>query len=174
MSSYPIETSARNLPDFGRKLIPRQLYWYYNGYEIWWYAWCFIDMFSPTFIVVLEAGVPPAHFWQMRLEKKNHFYTKICWKWDVPIFIQKPHILSKFKNFTSDSKIVKLSWKQISELKFLSAWWNWAYFCASFRKFWKYDPCLYQFLHWIRGHCYTRRLILQPISVACPKKDLCT
>ena len=25
MSSYPIETSARNLPDFSRKLIPRQL-----------------------------------------------------------------------------------------------------------------------------------------------------
>ena len=30
-----------------------------------------------------------------------------------------------------------------------------------------------QFLHWIRV-IYTRRLILQPISWACPQKDLCT
>ena len=58
----------------------------------------------------------------------------------------------------------------------VSDWWNWTYFHANFRKFWKYDPCLYmyQFLLWIRGHCYTRRLILQPISAACPWIDLCT
>ena len=56
----------------------------------------------------------------------------------------------------------------------MSDWWNWAYFCANFRKFWKYDPCLYQFLHWIRGHLYTRRLILRPISAARPRIDLCT
>ena len=31
-----------------------------------------------------------------------------------------------------------------------------------------------QFLHWIRGHSYTRRLILQPISAACPRIDVCT
>ena len=42
------------------------------------------------------------------------------------------------------------------------------------RKLWKYDPCLYQFLLWIRGHRYTRRLILRPISVARPRIDLCT
>ena len=35
-------------------------------------------------------------------------------------------------------------------------------------------PCLYQFLHWIRGHRYTRRLILRPISAARPRIDLCT
>ena len=56
----------------------------------------------------------------------------------------------------------------------MSDWWNWTYFCANFRKFWKYDPCLYQFLHWIRGHLYTRRLILRPISAARPRIDLCT
>ena len=56
----------------------------------------------------------------------------------------------------------------------MSDWWNWAYFCANFIKFWKYDPCLYQFLHWITGHLYTRRLILRPISAACPRIDLCT
>ena len=55
-----------------------------------------------------------------------------------------------------------------------SDWRNWACFCTNFRKFWKYDPCLYQFLHWIRGHCYTRRLILWPISAAHPWIDLCT
>ena len=47
-------------------------------------------------------------------------------------------------------------------------------FSCQFKKFWKYDPCLYQFLHWIRGHRYTRRLILRPISAARPQIDLCT
>ena len=58
----------------------------------------------------------------------------------------------------------------------VSDWWNWSYFHANFRKFWKYDPCLHQFLHWIRalGHRYTRRLILQPISGARPQIDLRT
>ena len=42
-------------------------------------------------------------------------------------------------------------------------------------KFWKYDPsCLYQILHCIRGHRYTGRLILRPISAARPRMDLCT
>ena len=54
----------------------------------------------------------------------------------------------------------------------ISDWWNWAYFRATFRKFWKYDPCLYQFLLWIRGHPYTRRLILWPISAARPRIDI--
>ena len=56
----------------------------------------------------------------------------------------------------------------------MSDWWNWAYFCANLWKFWTYDPCLYQFLHRIRGHHYTRRLILRPISAARPRIDLCT
>ena len=56
----------------------------------------------------------------------------------------------------------------------VSDWWNWAHFRANFRKFWKFDPCLYQLLHWIRGHRYTRRLILRPISAAHPRIDLCT
>ena len=30
------------------------------------------------------------------------------------------------------------------------------------------------FLHWIRGHPYTRRMILRPISAARPRIDLCT
>ena len=41
-------------------------------------------------------------------------------------------------------------------------------------KFWKYDPYLYQFFHWIWGHCYTRRPILRHISAAHPRIDLCT
>ena len=47
-------------------------------------------------------------------------------------------------------------------------------FCAHFRKFCKYDPCLYQFLHQIKDHRYTRRLILRPISAARPRIDLYT
>ena len=86
-----------------------------------------------------------------------------------PIFIPEPQI-NFTKNFTLFSKIiVKLSSRFI-----VSDWWNWVYFRAKFWKFWKYDPCLYQFLHWIRGHHYTRRLILRPISAARPRIDLCT
>ena len=59
-------------------------------------------------------------------------------------------------------------------LFFLKFWWNWAYFHANFRKFWNYDPYLYQFWHWIKGHRYTRRLILGPISAAPPWIDLHT
>ena len=49
--------------------------------------------------------------------------------------------------------------------------WNWAYFRANLRKYWKYDPCLYQFLHWIRGHHYTRRLILRPMHFSGTSSD---
>ena len=35
-------------------------------------------------------------------------------------------------------------------------------------------PMFIQFLQWIRGHRYTRRLILRPISVAHPWIDICT
>ena len=106
------------------------------------------------------------------LKSRPIFIPNFAEKWD-PFLYQSHKFYAKItKNFTLFSKIVKLSskfrkfWYQI--------WWNWAYFCANFRKFWKYDPCLYQFLHWIRGHLYTRRLILRPISAACPRIDLCT
>ena len=46
--------------------------------------------------------------------------------------------------------------------------------CQFRKKKWKCDPCLHQFLHWIRGHRYTRRLILRPISAKSPRIDLCT
>ena len=48
-------------------------------------------------------------------------------------------------------------------------WWDWYYFHANFRTFWKNDPCLYCFLHLVRGHYYTRKLILGLISAACPQ-----
>ena len=55
----------------------------------------------------------------------------------------------------------------------MSDWWNWAYFHISFRIFWKYDPRLYQFLHWIKGSSlYLRRLILRPITTAWLQIDL--
>ena len=90
-----------------------------------------------------------------------------------PTFIPKPQILSKiyykchiiFQNCSA--------FKQILEI-LVSDWWNCVYFCVNLRKFWKYDPFLYQFLHWIGDHRYTRRLILRPISAARPQIDLCT
>ena len=100
-------------------------------------------------------------------------------RWDLksrPIFI--PNFAEKWDPFYNgatnfNQNLLKMShyfpiFKQILEIL------NWAYFHANLRKFWKYDPCLYQFLHWIRGHCYTRRLILRPISEARPRIDLCT
>ena len=45
-------------------------------------------------------------------------------------------------------------------------------FLRQFKKILKI--CLYQFLLWVRGHRYTRRLILRPISAARPRIDLCT
>ena len=50
-------------------------------------------------------------------------------------------------------------------------------FWCQFKKILKIWPMfrpLYQFLNWIRGHCYTRRLILRPISAARPRIYLCT
>ena len=84
-----------------------------------------------------------------------------------PIFILEPQILSKiyykFHIIFQNCEV----FKRISEI-FVSDWWNWAYFHTNFRTIWKYDPCLHQFLHWIRGHRYTRRPILRPISAARP------
>ena len=93
-------------------------------------------------------------FWyQILLKSETHFYTRAT--------NFKQNLLKKF---TLVSKIVKLSCnEEIGPI-----------FCANFRKFWKYDPCLYQFLHWIKGHRYTRRLILWPISAAHPQIDFCT
>ena len=91
-----------------------------------------------------------------------------------PIFTPKPKILSKIINFTFSQDC--LAFKEI--LVPISDWWYWVYFHANFRKFaclffccWKY---VHQFLHWIRGHHYTRRLILWPISVAHPRLDRCS
>ena len=63
---------------------------------------------------------------------ETHSYIKICQNMR-PIFIPEPKILRKkvLERYTI----------------FVSDWWNWAYFCANFREFWKYDPCLYPFLH---------------------------
>ena len=39
-------------------------------------------------------------------------------------------------------------------------------------KFWKIDPFIYQILHFIRGHSYTKRLILLPMLAAHPCRVL--
>ena len=97
-------------------------------------------------------------------------------RWDLksrPIFIPEPQLLRKIyqKLLHFFPKLLSI---QANLGNLVSDWWNWAYFRANFRNFWKYDPCLYQFLFWIRGHRFTRRLTLRPISAACPRIDLCT
>ena len=89
-----------------------------------------------------------------------------------PIFLPEPQILSKIYKKISHyfSKIIKLSskfWYQIDEIGPI------------------FTPILENFkdmtnvytrtvLHWIRGHRYTRRLILRPISAARPRIDFYT
>ena len=41
-------------------------------------------------------------------------------------------------------------------------------------KFGKINPFIYQILHFIRGHSYTKRLILLPMLVAHPHRIFCT
>ena len=41
-------------------------------------------------------------------------------------------------------------------------------------KLWKMNPFVYQILHFIRGHSYTKRLILLPMLAACACKVFCT
>ena len=66
-----------------------------------------------------------------------------------PNFIPEPQIVNFAENFTLFSKNCQ-AFKQILEILVWN-WWIWAYFHANFRKFWKCDLCLYQFLHGIRG-----------------------
>ena len=42
------------------------------------------------------------------------------------------------------------------------------------QKFWKFDPFIYQILHFVRGHLYMKRLILLPMLAACPRRVFCT
>ena len=110
----------------------------------------------------------------LRFEKWTHFYTKFCWKMR-PIFIPESQILSKiylkFHIIFLFTQIVKLSrkfqkfWCQIDKIRPI--------FTPILEMF-ENMTHVYQFLHWIRGHRYTRRLILRPISAARPRVDLCT
>ena len=116
-------------------------------------------------------------------------YSIMIWigacRWDLksrPIFI--PNFVEKWNPFLYESLVnlkqillkifyivfyIKLSSKFTKF--FVSDWWNLAYFHT---KFWTYESCLFQFLHWIMCHPYTRRLILGTISAARPLIDLCT
>ena len=126
-----------------------------------------------------------------KLEQDPGGYSSMIWvgtcRWDLksrPIFI--PNFAENEIHFYTRAQILSKiylkchnifqnceAFKQISEI-LVSDWWNWAYVRANLRKFWRYDSCLNQFLHWIRGHRYTRRLILRPILAARPRIDLCT
>ena len=90
-----------------------------------------------------------------------------------PIFIPEPQILSKI-SLNMSYHFPKLLSFQANFRNFGIRLMKSGLFSRQFKKIWKYYPCLYQFLHWIRGHRYTRRLILRPISAARPRIDLCT
>ena len=47
-------------------------------------------------------------------------------------------------------------------------------FGSNLRKFWKIGPFIYQILHFIRGHSYTKRLILLAMLAAHPHRVFCT
>ena len=47
-------------------------------------------------------------------------------------------------------------------------------FWPNLAKFWKIVPFIYQILHFIRGHSYTKRLILLPMLAAHPRRVFCT
>ena len=121
-----------------------------------WVGTCRWDLKSrPIFIQILP-------------KNETHFYTRVT-NFKQNLLKMSPH----FPKLLSFQANFKKAFKQISKI-LVSDWWNWAYVCTNLRKFWKYGPSLYQFLHWVRGHRYTKRLILRPISAARPRIDLCT
>ena len=80
------------------------------------------------------------------LKSRPIFIPNFTKKWDP--FLYQSH---KFKQNLPKFHIIfqnHKAFKQILEI-LVSDWWNWAYFRDNFRQFWKYDPCLYQFLHWM-------------------------
>ena len=92
---------------------------------------------------------------------RPNFYTRATnFKQNLPKishhFPKLFKLSSKFKEF----------WYQIDETGHI--------FAPILENFENMTHVKYQFLHWIRGHRFTRRLILRPISVARPRIDLCT
>ena len=92
---------------------------------------------------------------------RPNFYTRATnFKQNLPKishhFPKLFKLSSKFKEF----------WYQIDETGHI--------FAPILENFENMTHVKYQFLHWIRGHRFTRRLILSPISVARPRIDLCT
>ena len=83
----------------------------------------------------------------------------------IPFFQQKvTHSYSNFRIILS-----KIAWFFQSFFKI------WANRGPNLGKFWKIDPFAYQILHhFIRGHSYTKRLILLPMLAAHPRKVFCT
>ena len=50
----------------------------------------------------------------------------------------------------------------------------WASFGSNLENFWKINPFIYQILYFIRGHSYTKRLMLLPMLAAHPRRVFCT
>ena len=98
------------------------------------------------------------------------------WKWThfKPNF---PKILTHFytknldfrQNLTQFFEIFRNFWKFFNP-KFM----KFGQLGDKFEKILKSDPSLYKFCNWKRGHSYTRRLILWPISAARPHTHFCT
>ena len=123
-------------------------------------SWCTCDVLTWGVSSAVKTWKVDPFLYQILPKNETHFYTRAI------NFMQNllkmshyfPKLLklsSKFGNF--GIRLMKLG-----------------LFLHHFQKILKIRPCLYQFLHWIRGHRYTRRLILRPISAARPWIDLCT
>ena len=130
-----------------------------------------------------QSNVPPPLPWGA--------YSSMIWvggvlqSWKVDPFLyqifpkDETHFYTKATNFKQN--LLKISHYFPKLLSFQANFRNFGIrlmklglFSRQFRKFWKYDHVYTSFLQWIRGQHYTRRLILRPISAACPRIDLCT
>ena len=88
----------------------------------------------------------------MKLDPYTYQLSKKKWLIHIPIGLIWGKILTKIIWFFFSSNFLK--------------------FESSFWKIWKIDPFIYKILHKIRGHWYTRRLIMLPMLAAHPRKGL--
>ena len=93
--------------------------------------------------------VPP---WNLKVDPYKYQFFKKKLPIHIPIGPILGQILNKITNFFQ----------------------NFLKFEPNLAKFRKIDPFIYQILHFIRGHSYTKRLILLPMLAAHPRRVFCT
>ena len=99
---------------------------------------------------------------------------KFGFGWNMPCeFESRPIQIQIFHenvthSYTNQPILGQILWEKIARFfqNFLIFWAN---FGSNFGKFWKIHPFIYQMLHFIRVHLYTKRLILLPMLAARPR-----